>query len=410
MKNPQLRYLAVGLWLLLLSGCQTPTPEQSSWTGRLHRADGKDIPFHFYLDIRNSSPNAYFLTGDERTPVPEIQHQGDSLIFVFSEYSAAMRGRLQGTRWQGDYIRYRTTPLAIPFESEAESPGHSDTAQSTAPAIPLVGKFQALLRDGNQVDSTTVATFWARKDSVFGTLIAPDGDYGLNVGTQHGTTVTLSRFTGWQAQLFEFRQEGTSWAGMFYVRNEPPEQVTLVPRPTLREHIPAVRVTTIKTPDSRFRFSGITVDGDTLSSLSAQFKGKALIVDIMGTWCHNCMDEAPVLQQLYEEYRTKGLEVVGLSYEINDDASQGRRNLSLYQKRYGLTFPLLFCGSTGDSYVGPQIRSQLNNFYAYPTALFIDRKGHVRSIHIGFKGPGTGEEFQSEVKELYEIVSTIIKD
>jgi thiol-disulfide isomerase/thioredoxin len=394
-------------FLLVLIGCQRPTPERAYWSGELHRTDGKDIPFRAFVDLRSPTPSGYFLVGDEKTQIPEIRRQGDSLVFLFSEYNAAMRGTVHGDRWEGDYIRYRATPIAVPFAAVAERPDKKHTPELSKPAIPLVGKFQALLQDGQTIDSTTVATFWMKNDSVYGTLIAPDGDYGLNVGTQSGTTVTLSRFTGWQAQLFEFGQTGTSWKGTFYVRNDAAEQLTLVPRSTFVEKVASARETRIKNSRIPFSFSGITSEGDSLTNESSRFKGKALIVDIMGTWCHNCMDEAPILQQLYEEFRDKGLEVVGLSFEINDDANQAKKNLSLYQKRFGLTFPLLFCGSTDDKYVGPALRAQLVNFYAYPTALLIDKKGRVRFIHVGFRGPGTGEEFQAEVKHLYDVVKEL---
>jgi thiol-disulfide isomerase/thioredoxin len=400
MKSP----LIVLFLLLILVGCQQPAPEKAYWNGQLHRSDGKSIPFRTFIDFQSSSPSGYFLVGEERTQVPEIHHEGDSLVFLFSEYSAAMRGIVHGDHWDGNYIRYRATPISIPFTAIAEVPEPTRTSEASKPAIPLVGKFQALLQEGTTIDSTTVATFWMKNDSIYGTLIAPDGDYGLNAGMQSGTTATLSRFTGWQAQLFEFSQAGTSWRGTLYVRDDPPEQLTLVPRSTLTEEIVSARETKIKNPKIAFTFYGITSDGDSLTNASSRFKGKALIVDIMGTWCHNCMDEAPILQQLYEEYKDKGLEVVGLSFEINDNVDQARKNLGLYQKRFGLTFPLLYCGSTDDKYVGPQLRAQLVNFYAYPTALLIDKKGRVRFIHVGFRGPGTGEEFQAEVKHLYDVV------
>ena len=391
----------------ILASCQPPTPEQSFWNGRLERTDGKAIPFRVYIDLHSVTPSGYFVVGDERTPIPEIQRDRDSLNFIFSEYSAAMRGVLYGNRWQGNYIRYRATPISVPFSATAQDVEQPQSADSARPAIPLIGRYQAWLQDGNSTDSTTVATFWMKNDSIYGTLIAPDGDYGLNVGIQRGTSATLSRFTGWQAQLFVFNQTGSSWKGTFYVRNDPPVQLTLEPRPTLAEVVNSKQETSIKNPRVPFIFSGIDANGDSLSNRSDRFKGKALIVDIMGTWCHNCMDEAPILQQLYEEYKVKGLEVVGLSFEINDDVNQARRNMSLYQNRFGLTFPLLYCGSTDNKYVEPELRAQLNNFYAYPTALFIDKKGNVRFVHIGFRGPGTGEEFQAEVKRLYDVVKQL---
>ena len=392
---------------LILVGCQKPIPERAFWTGQLLRTDGKALPFRAFIDLQSPAPNAFFLVGQERTQIPEIQREGDSLNFIFSEYGAAMRGVLRGDRWEGNYIRYRNKPIAIPFTATAESQGLSLSQPNAKPAIPLLGKFQAFLRDGNTIDSTTVATFWIKNDSVFGTLIAPDGDYGLNAGVQSGTMATLSRFTGWQAQLFEFEQTGSSWSGTFYVRNDSPVQLTLEPNLESMEKVASNKETKIANPGIPFVFSGITAEGDSLTNASSRFKGKALIVDIMGTWCHNCMDESPVLQQLYAEYKDKGLEIVGLSFEITDEVSQAKRNIGLYQKRFGLTFPLLYCGSTDNKYVDPQLRAQMKNFYAYPTALFIDKKGKVQFIHVGFRGPGTGEEFQAEVNHLYDIVKKL---
>ncbi|HTP12688.1 MAG TPA: TlpA disulfide reductase family protein [Bacteroidota bacterium] len=392
---------------LLLLGCQKPAPPQALWAGHIHRSDGKAIPFRAYVDLQAQPPSGYFLVGDERTPVPEISRSGDSLTFLFSEYNAAMRGVLHGTTWEGNYIRYRTSTMSIPFTATAEAHKTAPTTGGAKPAIPLVGKFRAIVGDDKTADSSALGTFWMRKDSIFGTLIEPDGDYGLNAGTQSGTVATLSRFTGWQAQLLELTQDGSSWKGTIAYRDDKPTTIVLQPRPTHAVTPEGGRKTKIKDTHKPFWFSGITASGDTLSSTSSRFKGKALIVDVMGTWCHNCMDEAPVLQQVYADFRDKGLEVVGLSFEINDNAEQARKNLTLYGQRYGITFPLLFCGSTDDKYVAPQLRSQLMDFYAYPTALFIDKAGHVREIHIGFRGPGTGEEFQAEINQVYYEVRRI---
>jgi hypothetical protein len=69
----------------------------------------------------------------------------------------------------------------------------------------------------------------------------------------------------------------------------------------------------------------------------------------------------------------------------------------------------MFCGSLDNANVEARVRAQLNNFFAYPTTLFVDRNGTVRLIHEGFKGPGTGEEFQNEVNLYYETVQKLLK-
>jgi thiol-disulfide isomerase/thioredoxin len=166
----------------------------------------------------------------------------------------------------------------------------------------------------------------------------------------------------------------------------------------------------MKDPKAPFTFWGITPQGDTLRNTDARFTGKVLLVDIMGTWCHNCLDAAPVLEELYERYGDRGLEVVGLAFEISDDPMLARKNLSLYQKRHGISFPLLFCGSLDAANVQQRIRSQLEGFGAYPTTLFVGRDGRVRSIHMGFTGPGTGELYQSQITAYFREVERLIAD
>jgi thiol-disulfide isomerase/thioredoxin len=239
--------------------------------------------------------------------------------------------------------------------------------------------------------------------------VESSGDLGLMAGKQTGNSVVLTRFTGWQGQLVELTRVQNSWSGTLFYRIPPSVSFTLEPRAALIEELPADKKPSLKEPRKPFMFSGITVMGDTLSNLSPHFKGKVILIDIMGTWCHNCMDEAPLLQKLYSEFGSQGLEIVGLSYELSDDPVTARRNLLLFEERYGITFPVLFCGSTSRANTEARVRSQLNNFPGYPTTLFVDRNGAVQTIHGGFNGPGTGEYFQAQINHYYDLVRALLK-
>lgn len=401
--------------LLLLSpvfilGCQRqPPPQQALWKGTVALPGQKQLPFLLYLDLKTPSPSGYFLNGSEQIPIPEVYHRGDSVTFIFSEYGAAMHAVWESGRLSGELLRFRKDTVVNRFEATPHTAGEDAAKPKSIPEVPLVGKFQAFLKQANGIDSSSMGTFWSRGDSVFGTIIAPDGDYGLMAGKQTGDTVVLSRFTGWQGQLMEITREQNRWSGTLYYRMPPPVSFTLEPRTSPSAETPASKRTSVKDARKPFAFSGLTVTGDTLTNLAPRFKGKALIIDIMGTWCHNCMDAAPLLQKLYSEFGGQGLEVVGLSFEIGNDLQTARKNLLLYEERYGITFPVLFCGSTKDANVDARLRSQLNNFSAYPTTIFVDRKGVVRYIHEGFKGPGTGEEYQGQVNLYYDIVKSLLK-
>ena len=199
--SPALVFL--GFSVLLTSCQQQPPPQKGLWKGTVALVDQKQLPFLFYLDLTPPAPSGYFLNGTEQTPIPEIYQRGDSITFVFSEYGAAMRGLWKGGRLSGEYLRFRKDTTRNSFEASPLTAREESPREKTTPGVPLVGKFQAYIKNGDTIDSSSIATFWAQGDSVFGSIIAPDGDYGLMAGKQNGNSVILGRYTGWQGQLME---------------------------------------------------------------------------------------------------------------------------------------------------------------------------------------------------------------
>ena len=379
------------------------------WTGAITVGENKQIPFQLFLDLNSAAPAGYFLNGTEQTWIPEILFHGDSLSFIFSEYSAAMCGIWDGKEWRGKFFRYRTDTSWNEFVATPKEIAKVNNAPAILTGLPLVGKFQVYISSQKGIDSTTTANFWMKNDSVFGTLIALDGDYGLLAGTQVGFKATLTRFTGWQAFIMELERQGTNWNGSLYARSGKPMAFRIIPQSVLTTESKPTYITTMKNRKAPFTFYGTTSTGKVVSNKDDTFRNKTLLIDVMGTWCHNCMDAAPLLQQLYAEFGKDGLEVIGLAFEISNNPEVAKKNLTLFQKRYGITYPVLFCGSTGDANVELRLRSQLNDFYAYPTTIFVDKNGVVKKIHVGFNGPGTGEEYQRQVQQYYETVKQLVK-
>jgi thiol-disulfide isomerase/thioredoxin len=380
------------------------------WNGAVELIEGKILPFRMQLDFSNGVPTGYFLNGDEKTPIPEISRTADALVLGFSEYGADIRAMWNGRQLVGEYRRIRATGTkSFPFKAAPQKEPEKEQPPVSAPVDGPVGNFQVLFQGVDKVDDSTVAKLWTKDGKLYGTFIAPDGDYGLLVGEQAGKEIHLNRFTGWQATIITLEQSGSTWTGEFYAASlDKPRPFFLQPRADLNvETAPAFR-TSMKNPNSEFAFSCRSLSGETVRNTDDRFKDKALIVDIMGTWCHNCLDEAPILQQLQEKFGKDGLEIVGLSFEISDDSAVAKRNLQLYKDRFGLKYPLLFCGSLDDENVKKQIHSQLDHFFAYPTTIFIDKSHKVQNIHSGFKGPGTGEEFQKQVAEFETLTANLV--
>ena len=67
----------------------------------------------------------------------------------------------------------------------------------------------------------------------------------------------------------------------------------------------------------------------------ADFKGKVAIVNFWATWCGPCKIEIPDFVKLYDQYKDKGLVIVGIS--IDDSPEQ----LQAFMKEYKMNYPVL---------------------------------------------------------------------
>lgn len=107
----------------------------------------------------------------------------------------------------------------------------------------------------------------------------------------------------------------------------------------------------------------------------SDFKGKPVLVNFWATWCPSCKVELPEIAQVYHQYKSQGLTVLGIN--MRED-SQTIKNY-LAGTDYNWT---MLMDSNG----------QLVNNYGvvgYPTTFFIDRKGFIRYIYIGGLDDGT---------------------
>ena len=97
----------------------------------------------------------------------------------------------------------------------------------------------------------------------------------------------------------------------------------------------------------------------------ADFKGKPVVLNVWNSTCVPCVNEAPLLQSLWQRVKSQGVVFIGIDFQ--DFKSDG---LSFLQK-YGVTYPNVIdaSGSTAISY----------GVTATPETLFINRKGVVVS-------------------------------
>lgn len=103
----------------------------------------------------------------------------------------------------------------------------------------------------------------------------------------------------------------------------------------------------------------------------ASLKGKVVLVDFWASWCAPCREELPVLESLYQKYRARGFEIVGVNLDRSAD------NVQRFLSATPLSFRVVHDrgGAVADRYAPAKM----------PSSFLIDRKGVVRYVHAGFR-------------------------
>lgn len=403
----------------LFSQTSPPLP-LGLWDGTMQSRVG-DVTFEIEVQQQPSGVlQATLINATDHQPFSSVTWGDGTLILHMNYYDGTMTLRsLSPERMEGDYSRLTAKgPVRIPVVFVPHT--HLPVAKRwTGPSLDGDWVFTWPTESG--AEKTTRASFQqqdhARNDGkvpVAGTIQPVSGDTGLlhgNVFTADGKThFHLSRFDGIHVMAIdgEILPDGSLKGQQGGIKAL--EEFTAVRPKDAKAADPnalAETLTHVKDPKEPFRFSGVDQSGKTLNQNSPEFKGKPLIVDIYGTWCPNCHDEAPVLEKLYRKYHDQGLEIVGLGYEYVDDQPRNLRQIAIYREKFGITFPLLLSGTTDEGQIAKTL-PQLVGFGAFPTSIFIDRNGHVHQILAGFSGPSTGPKYQEVQRRMDELTREIV--
>jgi peroxiredoxin len=117
---------------------------------------------------------------------------------------------------------------------------------------------------------------------------------------------------------------------------------------------------------------------------SSLFLGKPIVINFFATWCPPCRQEIPGFVEVYNKYRGRGFELVGISLD-----SDTKRELPAFMMENRIGYRILMGDiATARAYGGVT---------TIPTTFFVGRDGRIRNVHVGYIDK---DAFEREVQKL----------
>ena len=302
----------------------------------------------------------------------------DSLTLTIADYAATVTARIGGDSLIGAYrnvgnrgpandsVSRRARPLAgrAPDPRHCSAAGTPRTCRTGAPAL--------------------VSSSYATDPPDWRGRYLQHRDYGHFSGSASKDSFELAHFDGSFVYLLTGRLDGDTLRGMFHagLHTQTPWKAV---RSTGRPHLKSPTEITAPIPLSRSGSPFPTSSGRQVRSDDARFRGKVVLVDIFGSWCPTCHEAAPLMVRLYRKYHPRGLEIVGLAYEVSGDTAIDAARYAGTETSSGSPFRLLLAGindTEAAAALCPSSRASLR----FPPRYSSDGTGGCGGCMPGFTG------------------------
>jgi len=392
--------------LLALMASALLKAQQGWWLAQIHRPDGENIVFNFEWKKTGTKNTWYIKNATERIKIDDISMEGDSLIVKMPVFESEFHLRTFKDHISGSWVNKAASNTQIlPFTA---TPGNKRFETFSSPATDISGRW-SVKYEGDSLPKT-VAEFEQSGNIVTGTFLNPTGDYRYLEGVVRNDSLLLSSFDGSHLFLFKAAINKNIFQGVQYSGASGKKKWRAVKDSSAHVSEESVKMH-LKPGEDRLHFAFKDMDGKMVSIADKRFINKVVIVQLMGSWCPNCMDETEFLSDYYRKNRQRGIEIVALAYEYTTDWKRSVNSLQKFRKRFDIQYPVLITGVTVlDSLRTEKTLPELTPIKFFPSSVIIDKKGLVRKLDTGFNGPATGEHYILFKKEFEAVIDNLLSE
>ncbi len=404
-----MRYYITFIVLAIFISCTKQKPqtlELGTYRAVLKIQDNQELPFTF--NVKNDTLIEIY-NADEIIEVDEITYKNDSVYIQTPVFEGYIVVKITNEESLNGYFIKPSLNRIVPFKAE----GHDNTRFKLYKdaSVNITGNWETVFSPNTKEDSYIAKSIFKQiKNKVTGTFRTTTGDYRYLEGVVDGDSLKISTFDGAHAFLFTAKVTDSTMTGNFYSGNHWKEP--FVAKLNNSYELPDEnKLTSLNDGFETFNFSFPNESGKLVSYTDDRFKNKVTIVQIMGTWCPNCLDESKYYVEYLKNNPNTNIELVALAFEIDKTKEKAFEKINRLKDRLNINYPILLAQYGGsDKKEAAKKLPMLNHILSYPTTVFIDKKGIVRKIHTGFNGPATGQKYINFKNEFETFVNQLAKE
>ncbi|MEY5001633.1 MAG: hypothetical protein RLZZ211_1669 [Bacteroidota bacterium] len=326
---------------------------------------------------------------------------GDTIVYQFPAQDAEWRIAFNDdfSEARGWWINYnKKVPVRYPVHLYMTLSEMIPKPDSIFPE--LFGRWKVLFEPGTPNEEVLVGVFQQEMNGrIFGSFLSETGDYRYLHGYAANGKLHLQTYTGYWAFVVETQlNSNNEMTGVFYSggKSSTPFKATKDETVQLRNE---AELTYLIKRDERVVLNNLIKLNGRKTNLDFSKKGQVTLIQIMGTWCPNCIDETHLLRALKETYGPKGLEIVALGFEVGADSKKQRSRLKKFVKDLEVNYQVYLAGTSSKEAAAAYF-PMLNGIMSFPTSILVDEQGKIIAIHTGFSGPATGTAYTELVEKF----------
>ena len=392
-----MRFFLVVFGCILLISCNSEDSEKlelGNYVGRLEVENNKYLPFNFSvtndstLVVQNSSEIVDF----------SIVYSNDSIFIKSKVFEGFIKGVLVENKING-FFTIESLDRSVPFSSYKNNNRFNIDFDENKKLT--LNRWKFTFNPNKDNASFSVGIFNSiGENEISATFRTTTGDYGYMHGGYKENKIVLSTFNGSRAYLFEAEMNKDSIEGVMYAGNHSKTIVKGVLDNDF-ELSNEYSLTSLKVKNQKFDFSFENTLGKLISIDDEFYDGKSMVVQLMGSWCSNCLDESKFYVDYMNKNELKDIEFVALAFEYAKTKDNALNSIRKLKKQLGINYPILLAQyGSSDKRRALEKFPMLNKIISYPTTIFLDKNKDVIKIHTGFNGPATGEKYTEFINEF----------